>query len=202
MTALRGVSLDLQRGEFVALMGPSGCGKSTLLHVMGAMDRPSRGEVWMEDRPLHRLDEEELTELRRSRIGFIFQFFHLLPTMTVEENVELPYLLARGTRAEPGRVIDLLDSVGISHRRRALPGRLSGGEMQRAAIARALIQDPVVLLADEPTGNLDSESGRQCLEILQRLARVRNTTVVMATHSQTAASFAGRTLQMTDGRLV
>ena len=200
VVAVDGVSLDVDTGEFVALMGPSGCGKSTLLHILGAMDRPSRGEAWIGDAPIHKLTEEELTGIRRTRVGFVFQFFHLLPTMTVEENVALPLLLANGSGVDSGRVRSILETVGLEHRRKSTPNKLSGGELQRAALARAIVHKPPLVIADEPTGNLDSENGRVVLELLAGLA-VGGTSVVMATHSREAASFAGRTLRMRDGRL-
>ncbi len=198
--AVKGVSLEAISGELVALTGPSGCGKSTLLHLMGGMDRPTAGEVWLQDEPLHNLSEERLTHLRRSRIGFVFQFFHLLPTMTVEENVELPLLLA-GVRDGLAKARDLLERVGLSERLTAVPATLSGGEMQRAALARALIHNPPLVLADEPTGNLDSDNGATVLRLLRNLAKERGVTVIMATHSAEAAALADRKLEMRDGRL-
>jgi putative ABC transport system ATP-binding protein len=200
VVALDGVSLEVEAGEFVALMGPSGCGKSTLLHILGAMDRPSQGEAWIGDTPVHKLSEEELTYIRRTSVGFVFQFFHLLPTLTVEENVALPLLLADGRTKHTARVAELLESVGLEHRRKATPNRLSGGELQRAAVARAIVHNPPLIVADEPTGNLDSENGRVVLELLKGLS-VGGTSVVMATHSSEAGRFAGRVLQMKDGRL-
>ena len=197
--ALREIDLRIQAGEFVALMGPSGCGKSTLLHVLGGMDSPTSGEVWFRGQPLHQMKEEQLVELRRRKIGFVFQFFHLLPTMTVEENIELPLLFAGSD--DGGRVEELLHLVGLESRRRALPATLSGGEMQRVAVARAIVQNPPLVLADEPTGNLDTENGRNVLELLTQLSRQFGTAVVLATHSSEAAAFAVRTLQMKDGRL-
>jgi len=199
--ALQEVSLNIEQGEFVALMGPSGCGKSTLLHIIGAMDRPTHGEAWIGDAALHLLSEDALTEIRRDRVGFVFQFFHLLPTLTVEENIELPLLLAHGRIQESPRVRNLLDRVGLWDRRRARPSQLSGGEMQRVAVARAVVNDPPLVVADEPTGNLDSENGRGVLELLAELCTT-GTTVVMATHSEAAASFAERRVQMMDGRLM
>ncbi len=199
--AVNDVSLQIEPGEFVALMGPSGCGKSSLLHILGAMDRPSRGEAWLEDFAIHDLTEEELTGIRRTRIGFVFQFFHLLPTLTVEENVSLPLLLANGAAMDNARVPQLLEVVGLVHRRTATPNRLSGGELQRAAVARAVVNNPPLVVADEPTGNLDSENGRVVLELLSKLT-ANGTAVVMATHSSEAARYAHRTLQMKDGRLV
>ncbi len=198
--AVRGVSMEARSGELVALTGPSGCGKSTLLHLMGGMDRPSQGEVWLQGEALHKLSEEQLTQIRRTRVGFVFQFFHLLPTMTVEENVELPLLLA-GARDGLARARDLLGRVGLGHRLRAIPATLSGGEMQRVALARALIHGPSLILADEPTGNLDSDNGAAVLQLLRALSSERGVAVVMATHSLEAAALADRRLEMRDGRL-
>ena len=201
VVALQDVSLEVAAGEFLALMGPSGCGKSTLLHIIGAMDRPTRGEAWIEDAPIHDLDEEELTRVRRDRVGFVFQFFHLLPTLSVEENVALPFLLSNDEDIDAARVRALLARVGLEHRRNARPSQLSGGELQRVALARAVVRNPPLVVADEPTGNLDSENGRGVLELLARLAE-SGTAVIMATHSEAAASFAGRTVQLRDGRLL
>jgi len=198
--ALREIDLQIKAGEFIALTGPSGCGKSTLLHVLGGMDGPTSGEVWFRGQPLHRMKEEQLVGLRRREIGFVFQFFHLLPTMTVEENIELPLLFAGSDDRE--RVEELLHLVGLEKRRHALPATLSGGEMQRVAVARAIVQNPPLVLADEPTGNLDSENGRNVLQLLSRLSREFGTSIVLATHNSEAAAFAVRTLQMKDGRLL
>ncbi len=200
VTAVADVTLSVAPGEFVALTGPSGCGKSTLLHLMGAMDRADRGEIWLADQPLHDLGEEELIQVRRRQIGFVFQFFYLLPTMTVEENVELPLLLA-GDTGHLERVAALLEQVGLSHRARAYPATLSGGELQRAALARALVGRPRLIIADEPTGNLDSDNGGRVLEILRGLAGREGVAVVMATHSAEAAEVASRVLRMRDGRV-
>ena len=152
---LKDVSLEIERGRFVTLMGPSGCGKSTLLHIIGAMDRPTEGEAWLEGHAVHSLGEEELTAIRRTRVGFVFQFFYLLPTLTLEENVALPLLLAHGRKVDHERVRSLIESVGLSGRRDALPTQLSGGELQRGALARAIVHAPPLVVADEPTGNLD-----------------------------------------------
>lgn len=198
--ALRDIELGIEAGEFVAVTGPSGCGKSTLLHVLGGMDPPTSGEVWFKGKALHRMKEEQLVELRRREIGFVFQFFHLLPTMTVEENIELPLLFAGSNNG--GRVGELLHLVGLENRRKALPATLSGGEMQRVAVARAIVQKPPLVLADEPTGNLDSDNGNNVLELLTRLTRDFGTAIVLATHSAEAAAFAARTLRMKDGRLL
>lgn len=199
--AVRGVSVEARAGELVAVTGPSGCGKSTLLHLLGGMDRPTGGEVWLQEQALHTLSEEELTEIRRARIGFVFQFFHLLPTMTVEENVELPLLLA-GRRDGLSKSRELLREIGLGARLKAFPATLSGGEMQRVAVARALVHDPTLILADEPTGNLDSENGAKVLRLLATLSRERGVAVVMATHSLDAAALADRRIEMRDGRVV
>jgi putative ABC transport system ATP-binding protein len=199
--AVKDISLQIQKAELVAVMGPSGCGKSTLLHIIGAMDRATGGQVWLQDLPLHTYDEEALTRVRRTQVGFVFQFFHLLPTFTVEENVGLPLLLAGGNHAGP-KIRTVLDRVGLGHRLKALPHQLSGGEMQRVAIARAVIHEPPLIVADEPTGNLDSENGAQILEVLRGLSADSGTTVVMATHSDAAAHWATRVVRMKDGRVI
>jgi len=200
--AVAGVTLALEPGDFVALVGPSGCGKSTLLHICGAMDRPSSGTVRLETADLASLDDDELTRIRRERVGFVFQFFNLLPTLTLIENVELPLLLAgqRTTAVEPG-ARRLLDRVGLGHRLAHYPRQLSGGELQRAAVARALIHRPALLVADEPTGNLDSENGRRVLELLVELNRETGVTMLLATHAPEIAAAATRVIRMRDGRI-
>ena len=201
VVALAGVSLDLVAGDFVALMGPSGCGKSTLLHLCGAMDRPSSGHVHFEGRDLATLTDDELTRVRRDRVGFVFQFFNLLPTLTLGDNVMLPCLLGgmRTSEAE-SKAKRLAERVGISHRWTHYPQQLSGGEMQRAAIARALVHDPALLVADEPTGNLDSDNGARVLDLLRDLNRDLVVTVLLATHAADVAAAATRVLRMRDGR--
>lgn len=202
LTALRGVDLSLAPGEFVAIMGPSGCGKSTLLHLCGAMDRPSSGRVTMEGRDLARLDDDALTRVRRERIGFVFQFFNLLPTLTVEENVALPLLLAGAAGGDTtARARALADRVGLSARLHHYPQQLSGGEMQRAAIARALVHGPALLVADEPTGNLDSQNGARVLALLSELNAERGVAILLATHAPEVAAAAHRTLHMRDGQV-
>jgi putative ABC transport system ATP-binding protein len=202
VTALDGVSLALNAGDFVALMGPSGCGKSTLLHLCGAMDRPSSGTIVFEGRELASLGDDDLTRVRRERIGFVFQFFNLLPTLTVADNIALPSLLG-GTngREADARARELSERVGIAHRLTHYPQQLSGGEMQRAAIARALVHQPALLIADEPTGNLDSENGARMLALLFELNRDLGVTILLATHAAEVASAAGRVLRMRDGRI-
>ena len=203
VTAVTGVSLSLGRGAFAALVGPSGCGKSTLLHLCGAMDRPTAGEVRLEGRSLAALDDDALTRVRRTRIGFVFQMFNLLPTLTVGENIGLPLLLAgRDPREVTPCVGEWAERVGISHRLDHLPAQLSGGEAQRTAIARAVAHDPVLLLADEPTGNLDSATGRRIVNLLQEVNRSSGTAVLLVTHDPAVAAVADRILEMRDGRLL
>lgn len=201
VTALAGVSFEVEAGDFVALMGPSGCGKSTLLHLCGAMDRPSSGTLKLNDRDLSAMGDDELTHVRREQVGFVFQFFNLLPTLTLSDNIALPCLLAgmKTDEAEKrGRA--LAERVGIGHRLNHYPQQISGGEMQRAAIARALIHKPALLVADEPTGNLDSENGAKVLELISELNRELGVTVLLATHSSDIAAAAKRTMRMKDGR--
>ncbi|NBS13314.1 MAG: ABC transporter ATP-binding protein [Verrucomicrobia bacterium] len=200
--ALRGVTLKILPGEIVAITGPSGCGKSTLLHILGALDTPSAGQAYLEGHPLHSLDDAKLTSLRRLKIGFVFQFFHLLPTLTIEENVLLPLLLSGRINAlARKRAQELLSSVGLTDRSHHRPHQLSGGQLQRAALARALIHQPSVLLADEPTGNLDSASSSAVIELITRLARQQKTTVVLVTHSPEVAASADRRIALVDGRI-
>ena len=200
--ALRGVSLKILPGEIVAITGPSGCGKSTLLHILGALDTPTSGQAYLDGHPLHSLDDDKLTAIRRLKIGFIFQFFHLLPTLTVEENVLLPLLLAgRVTPAARTRARELLNSVQLADRAHHRPHQLSGGQLQRAAVARALIHRPSVILADEPTGNLDSATSSIVIQLLTQLARHEKTTVVLVTHSELIAAAADRRIALVDGRI-
>jgi len=198
--ALDGLSLEVSRGEFVALVGRSGCGKSTLLNLAGAMDFPTSGEVLIDGRMTTALSEHELTALRRKRIGFVFQFFQLLPTLTVLENVELPLLLA-GEADTAGPARDRLRWVGLEDKAQSYPHQLSGGEMQRVAIARALAHSPDILIADEPTGNLDTASGDQALKLLRESADRFGAAVLMATHSVEAAAIADTRVRLRDGRI-
>ena len=201
VTALAGVSFAVEAGDFVALMGPSGCGKSTLLHLCGAMDRASSGTVELDGRDLSSLGDDELTRVRREQVGFVFQFFNLLPTLTVSDNIALPCLLAgmKDQEAER-RARALAERVGIAHRLSHYPQQISGGEMQRAAIARALIHQPALLVADEPTGNLDSENGANVLALIAELNKELNVTVLLATHAADVAAAASRVLKMKDGK--
>lgn len=200
VAALRGVSLEIARGERVALIGPSGCGKSTLLNLIAGVDRADEGEVWVAGLELTTAGERALVDLRRHVVGVVFQGFHLMPNLSVEENVALPLALAG--RSDPARVAELVERVGLGARRAHLPSELSGGEQQRAAIARALAASPELLVADEPTGNLDTETGRRVLELLEELARDEGTTLLLVTHDAELAARAERILSMRDGRLV
>ncbi len=201
VAALRGVTLQVHPGEFLAIMGPSGSGKSTLMHLMGGVDLPTAGEVILFGHPTDRRSDAALSALRLHSIGFIFQRFFLLPMLTADENVVLPMLEAQTPPAERAvRVEQLLAYVGLADRRRHLPGQLSGGELQRVAIARALANRPALLLADEPTGELDQETGRGIGRLLQRI-NVEGVAVVVVTHNPEIAALAGRVLVMRDGRL-
>ena len=201
VSALAGVSFAVERGDFVALMGPSGCGKSTLLHLCGAMDRPTSGTLRLNDRDLAAMEDDELTRVRREQVGFVFQFFNLLPTLTVADNIALPCLLAGVKPADAAaRTRSLADRVGIGQRLHHYPQQISGGEMQRAAIARALIHQPLLVVADEPTGNLDSENGANVLALLKGLNREMGVTILLATHSADVAAAATRVLKMKDGK--
>jgi putative ABC transport system ATP-binding protein len=201
VAALAGVSFDVEAGDFVALMGPSGCGKSTLLHLCGAMDRLTSGTLRLNDRDLSTMGDDELTQVRREQVGFVFQFFNLLPTLTVADNIALPCLLS-GMKDQDAarRARALAERVGIAHRLTHYPQQISGGEMQRAAIARALIHQPSLLVADEPTGNLDSENGANVLALISELNKELNVTVLLATHAADVAAAAGRVVRMKDGR--
>jgi len=200
---LDGVSLDVQRGEFVSVMGPSGSGKSTLLHLIGGLDTVTSGEIYLDGKPISKMGDDEITLWRRRNIGLVFQFFHLLPTLDVEENVALPLLLdGQRMRQVRPRVQELLERVGLAARRTHRPDELSGGEMQRVAIARALVVDPVLLLADEPTGNLDSRTGEETLALMRSLVKDRGRTTIMVTHDAKAASYGDRTVTLRDGRFL
>lgn len=200
--ALDGLTLEVERGEMVAIMGPSGCGKSTLLHLVGGLDVATSGSVVVGGTDLSALDESGLTRFRREVVGIVFQFYNLLPTLSVLENIALPAILAgRSQKQATGDARRLADSVGIGARAEHMPHQLSGGEMQRAAIARALVNSPAVVLADEPTGNLDSASASQVLDVLKELPEKHGVTLVVVTHSEQTADAAGRVVHMKDGRV-
>jgi ABC-type lipoprotein export system ATPase subunit len=200
--ALRGVSFEVDTGAFVALMGPSGCGKSTLLHLLGGMDRPTKGEIDLDGQRIDLLGEEDLARVRRRELGFVFQYFNLLPTLTLEENAALPLLLDGARRREALELSRaLLARVGLEQRFRHYPAQLSGGELQRGAVARALVIRPKLVLADEPTGSLDSASGEAVLALLTELNRDLRVTFLIATHSPEVAEHCHRTIRLRDGRI-
>lgn len=200
--ALDGVSLDIVKGEFAVIMGPSGSGKSTLLHLIGGLDRPTSGELLVDQRLVGQMADDQVTLFRRTRIGFVFQFFNLLPTLNALENIALPFVLdGRSTEEAEQKAKMLLDKVGLKNRKDHLPEEMSGGEIQRIAVARALAFDPPILLADEPTGNLDSKTGESILSLLRQINRDAGCTIVMVTHSQEAARYGGRTIVFRDGKI-
>ncbi|MDO4461647.1 MAG: ABC transporter ATP-binding protein [Bacteroidia bacterium] len=201
-TALNGVSFEINDGEFVAIMGPSGCGKSTLLNILGLLDNPTEGSYLFGDYEVAKLKERERTRFRKGNIGFIFQSFNLIDELSVYDNIELPLRYLNVPAAERrARVTEMLKRMNISHRANHFPQQLSGGQQQRVAIARACVANPKLILADEPTGNLDSKNGKEVMELLQELNR-EGTTIVMVTHSQRDASMAQRTIDLFDGQIV
>jgi putative ABC transport system ATP-binding protein len=203
VTALHDVSLDIAPGEFLALMGPSGSGKSTLLHIIAGVDRPSTGSCRVQSVDVTELNESELADWRNQNVGFVFQTFNLIPVLTAFENIELPLLLTQLNRKERREQVQTaLSLVGLSDRAKHLPRQLSGGQEQRVAIARSLVTDPALIVADEPTGNLDHGSATEVLNILQSLSRQMGKTVLMVTHDPKAAAFASRTIQLEKGELV
>jgi len=200
--ALRGVDFSVSRGEFVAVMGPSGCGKTTLLNLVGGIDVPSRGSVWVDGVEISRLSDDELTALRRDRLGYVFQFYNLIPTLTARENIETPMQFGGKSRAERReRASALLARVGLGDRADHKPSELSGGEQQRVAIARALANDPAIVLLDEPTGDLDSATGKEILGLLTKLNREEKVTLMVATHDAAVAAICSRVVKLRDGKI-
>ena len=201
VTALEAVNLSLHAGDFVTIMGPSGGGKTTLLNLLAGLDLPDKGQIILNGRKVSDLSDHDLTLLRRKEIGIVFQFFNLMPTLTVMENVELPLLLAHSSRTDGQRIKTLLNYVGLWHRADSFPAELSGGEMQRVAIARALVHQPTILLADEPTGNLDSENGMKILDLMKQASTDFQTTVILVTHNPQVAKIGNRRFEIRDGKL-
>jgi putative ABC transport system ATP-binding protein len=199
--ALRGVSVDVNKGKLTAVMGPSGSGKSTLMHILAGLDKPTSGSVTVAGTEITTLKDSELTKLRRDHIGFVFQFFNLLPMLTAEENIRLPLSIA-GEKPDKEQFAQLIDSVGLADRLSHRPSELSGGQQQRVAIARALVSQPEVVFADEPTGNLDSKTGAEILELLRHSVADMGQTIVMVTHEARAAAIADRVLYLADGQIV
>jgi putative ABC transport system ATP-binding protein len=203
VNALDGVDFQVEKGEFVAIMGPSGSGKSTLLHLLGGLDGPTEGNIILAGQPLAKLSERKATLVRRHNVGFVFQFFNLLPTLSAEENILLPVIIdGKDQRKYKERLNSLLELVGLSDRRHHKPDQLSGGEQQRVAIARALVTEPAILLADEPTGNLDSKTGTAIMELLKRSCDELDQTVIVVTHDAKAAAYADRVIFLRDGVIV
>ncbi|MBN2736504.1 MAG: ABC transporter ATP-binding protein [Spirochaetales bacterium] len=202
LTVLQDINLEIHRGEFVSLMGPSGSGKSTLLYLMGGLDSPTTGEISIMDKELSKMSDKESSILRRRTLGFVFQFYNLVPNLNVEDNILLPCLLdGKPLKHIQHKLDKILELVELSNRRKHTPRELSGGQQQRVAIARALINDPQIILADEPTGNLDSQTGEEVLQLLQKINHEENKTIVMVTHSPAAAEYATRHIHMKDGRI-
>lgn len=197
--AVDGIDLKIEPGDFVVIVGPSGCGKSTLLQLIGGLDRPTEGTVIVNNIDLAHASDRKLTQLRRETIGFVFQNFNLIPTLTASENVEAA--VAKHSKQDRKRVADLLNSIGLSQRANHLPAKLSGGEQQRVALARALINEPAIILADEPTGNLDSATGEEILNLLTALNKNKNKTIVLITHNDYAIKFASTVFYMRDGKI-
>ena len=201
--ALKSVDLKIKEEDFVAIMGPSGSGKSTLLHMIGLLDRPTSGKVYIDGTDISKLSDSSLARLRGEKIGFVFQFFNLLPTLNARENIRLPMLILERNRGEiESELSKLLKTVGLESRAKHLPSQLSGGERQRVAIARALANDPPLILADEPTGNLDSKTGEEIMGFLQKLQEDQKVTIVMVTHEADIAEFAKHTIYLKDGKIV
>ncbi len=202
--ALENVNLEVAKGEFLSVMGPSGCGKSTLLNIIGMLDTPTSGIVEIDGQRVENLSDAAKTALRNARLGFVFQSFHLIPTLNVIDNVELPLIYRSGVSASErrDRVREVLERVGLSHRMRHMPAQLSGGQCQRVAIARAIVGNPDIILADEPTGNLDSRMGAEVMDILHRLNKEDGRTIVMVTHNEDQARLTDRTVRFLDGRQI
>jgi len=201
--ALENVNLDVKKGEFLAVMGPSGCGKSTLLNVMGLLDMPTSGKVILDGKETFNMKDKELAKFRNEKLGFVFQSFHLINSLNVLDNVELPLLYRNVSASERReRAEEVLKKVGLSHRMRHFPSQLSGGQCQRVAIARAVIGNPFIILADEPTGNLDSKMGAEVMDLLHKLNREDGRTIVMVTHDENMAKETGRTIRFLDGRQI
>ena len=202
--ALDNVNLDVDRGEFLSVMGPSGCGKSTLLNIIGLLDSPTKGTVSINDTDTHGMGDDSLARFRNSSIGFVFQSFHLIPTLSVADNVELPLLYRKGiSTSERRRLVEqVIERVGLTHRMRHMPAQLSGGQCQRVAVARAIVGNPEIILADEPTGNLDSKMGAEIMQLLHDLNRIDGRTVVMVTHNEEQARQTDRIVRFFDGRMI
>ncbi len=198
--ALKGINLKIKKGERIAIMGPSGCGKSTLLNMLGCLDKPTKGKLFLESNDISNLSDDELADVRGKKIGFVFQFFNLIPTLTALKNISLPTVFQGNT--DEGKAREMLKGFGLKERIEHRPAQLSGGEQQRVAIARALANNPEIILADEPTGNLDSKTGKEIIELLIKLNKEKNITLVMVTHEQNIARQTKRIIYLKDGKIV
>lgn len=200
---LKNVSLCVNKGEFISLMGASGSGKSTLLYLIGGLDSPDSGEIFLGGKNLAGMKDRELSKIRRSSMGFVFQFFNLVQNLSVEDNIMLPLIMdGRNPKKYADKLTEILDIVGLSDKRKNFPNQLSGGQQQRCAIARSVIYEPEILLADEPTGNLDSKSGKEIMELFSKLGREKGITILMVTHSEESASYADRIITLSDGQII
>lgn len=200
---LKDVSLDIKKGEFVSIMGPSGCGKSTLLYLIGGLDSPTKGEVFLNEKNIHKLNDKDMSKLRRRELGFVFQFYNLVQNLSVEDNILLPITLDGGRLKDHKRDLEeILDIIELSHKRKVTPRELSGGQQQRVAIARALINKPEIILADEPIGNLDSKTGTEIMKLFQRINRERGMSIVNVTHSKESAEYGTHIVLLKDGEIV
>jgi len=203
LRVLNGINLRIKKSEIVAIMGPSGSGKSTMLHMLGCLDRPTKGKVIIDGVDVSRLNDDELAKIRREKIGFVFQFFYLIPSLTALKNVELPMTFVKGTaKDKETKAKELLKMVGLESRMNHRPSQLSGGESQRVAIARALANNPQIILADEPTGNLDSKSGKEIIEILVKLNKEKGVTLILVTHDPSIARHAEKVINLKDGNII
>lgn len=201
VTALQNVSFSIKKGQFVAIIGPSGSGKSTLLHMLGGVDRPTSGKVWVDNTDIYELNETQLAIFRRRQIGLIYQFYNLIPVLTVEENMTLPMLLDQ-QKVDKGQLVDLAIKLGLEERLRHLPNQLSGGQQQRVSIGRAVISHPALMLADEPTGNLDSKNSKEIIDLLKMFNKTYNQTLIIITHDERIALQADRVISIEDGRIL
>lgn len=200
---LNDVNLTVEKGEFISIMGPSGCGKSTLLYILGGLDKPTSGKVFIDEKDIYQIKDSELSKIRRSDIGFVFQFYNLVQNLSVEDNIMLPVVMSgKKAAAYEDKLVEILDLVGLKEKRKSMPNKLSGGQQQRVSIARAIITSPKIIFADEPIGNLDSKSGQIVMELFEKINREKNITILQVTHSESSALYGKRIVSFSDGRIV
>lgn len=200
---LKDVNLTVEKGEFISIMGPSGCGKSTLLYILGGLDKPTSGKVFIDEKDIYQIKDSELSKIRRSDIGFVFQFYNLVQNLSVEDNIMLPVVMSgKKAAAYEDKLTEILDLVGLKEKRKSMPNKLSGGQQQRVSIARAIITSPKIVFADEPIGNLDSKSGQIVMELFEKINREMNITILQVTHSESSAMYGKRIVSFSDGRIV